>query len=103
MPRPSRKPEHTEHLSLQGNKILKLHKNRIKVLNLSVFVALRYNSLQVFMAFAERMGICFSCQAPLFYHSCYQAVDLLQEDRVPSCRKKNISERETAEVVEMTI
>lgn len=98
MPRPSRKPEHTEHLSLQGNKILKRHKNRIKVINPNVFVILRYNSLQVFMAVTERMGICFSCQAPLFYHSCYEAVNLLQKSRVPSCGKKNIS----AEVVEVT-
>lgn len=59
----SRKPEHTEHLSLQGNKILKLHKNRIRVLNPNVFVILKYNSLQVFMAVAERMGISFSRQA----------------------------------------
>lgn len=72
----SRKPEHYEHLSLQGNKILKLHKNRIRVLNPNVFVILKYNSLQVFMAVAERMGISFSRQAPLFQHSCYQAVDL---------------------------
>lgn len=86
----SRKPEHYEHLSLQGNKILKLHKNRIRVLNPNVFVILKYNSLQVFMAVAERMGISFSRQAPLFQHSCYQAVDLLEKGRVPSCGNKNI-------------
>lgn len=36
----SRKPEHTEYLSLQGNKILKLHKNRMRVLSPNVFVIL---------------------------------------------------------------
>lgn len=86
----SRKPEHTEHLSLQGNKILKLHKIRIRVLNPNVFVILKYNSLQVFMAVADRMGISFSRQAPLFHHSCYQAVDLFEKGRVPSCENKNI-------------
>lgn len=86
----SRKPEHTEHLSLQGNKILKLHKNRIRVLNPDAFVILKYNSLQVFMAVAERMGISFSRQAPLFHHSCYQAVALLEKGRVPSCGNKNV-------------
>lgn len=86
----SRKPEHTEHLSLQGNKILKLHKNRIRVLNPNVFVILKYNSLQVFMAVAERMGISFARQAPLSHHSCYQAVDLFETGRVPSYGNQNV-------------
>lgn len=86
---PSRKPEHTEQFNLQGNKILKLHKNRIRALNPNVFVLLTYNSLQVSVAVAERMGSSFSCQAPLFHHSWYRAVDMLQESRVPSCGDKN--------------
>lgn len=86
----SRKPEHTKHLSLQGNKILKLHKNRIRVLNPSVFVILKYNSLQVFMAVAERMGISFARQAPLSHRSCYQAVDLFETGRGPSHGNQNV-------------
>lgn len=50
----------------------------------------KYNSLQVFMAVAERMGISFSRQAPLFHHSCYLAIDLFEKGRIPSSGNKNV-------------
>lgn len=43
------------------------------------------------MAVAERMGISFSRQAPLFHHSCYLAIDLFEKGRIPSSGNKKRS------------